>query len=207
MTDPDRRRHWDEVYVSKDETGVSWFQDVPEVSLELIDALGATPDAAIIDVGGGASRLVDALLARGFGDLTVLDLSSAALAASRARLGGMAGRVAWIAADVCAWEPARTYDVWHDRAAFHFLTEASDQAAYVARLRRALRPGGHVVIGTFAPDGPQRCSGLPVMRHDSDSLARVIGPEFALVAHRRHEHRTPAGAIQRFQFSVFRRAG
>ena len=103
MTDPDRRRHWDEVYVSKDETGVSWFQDVPEVSLELIDALGATPDAAIIDVGGGASRLVDALLARGFGDLTVLDLSSAALAASRARLGGMAGRVAWIAADVCAW--------------------------------------------------------------------------------------------------------
>lgn len=207
MNDANLKEHWDKVYASKGEDQVSWFQETPAVSLELIARTGVAPDAAIIDVGGGASRLVDALLARGFTDLTVLDLSAAALAASRLRLGEQAGRVVWVAADACAWTPTRAYDLWHDRAAFHFLTNPADQAAYVARLRRALRPGGYVIIGTFAPDGPEKCSGLPVMRHDAESLGRVLGADFALVAHERREHQTPGGAIQRFQFSVFRRAG
>jgi hypothetical protein len=117
-----------------------------------------------------------------------------------------AAKVAWIAADVTAWEPSETYDLWHDRAAFHFLTEAADQRAYAERVARAVRPGGHAVIGTFAPDGPERCSGLPVMRHDAASIVSVLGDKFALVETRRDDHVTPAGATQRFQFSLFRRA-
>ena len=120
-------------------------------------------------------------------------------------MGDKAKRVTWIAADVTAWEPSRSYDVWHDRAAFHFLTEPQDQAAYVARLRRALRPGGHAIIGTFAPDGPERCSGLLVSRYDASSLAETLGSGFALIDTRRHEHVTPSGATQKFQFTTFRR--
>jgi trans-aconitate methyltransferase len=148
---------------------------------------------------------VDALVARGFTDLTVLDLSSAALAASRKRLGVKSDQVEWIAADMTGWAPSRTYDVWHDRAAFHFLTDRADQAAYGARLRSALRQGGHAIIGTFAPDGPEKCSGLPVVRHDAASLQEIFGPEFALVDSRRHNHMTPLGVTQRFQFSTYLR--
>jgi trans-aconitate methyltransferase len=197
--------HWENVYVTKGETGVSWFQDAPLPSLELIALTGAGRHCAIIDVGGGASRLVDALLSRGFTDLTVLDLSTAALGAAKARIGAAAQAAHWLAEDATAWEPSRTYDVWHDRAAFHFLTDAADQAAYMARLRRALRPGGHVIIGTFAPDGPEKCSGLLVARHDAGSLGRALGADFALLDARRHDHLTPWGATQRFQFSTFRR--
>jgi trans-aconitate methyltransferase len=163
------------------------------------------PGSGIIDIGGGASRLVDCLVFRGYEDVTVLDLSEAALAAARSRLGEIAGRVTWVAADVTIWEPSRTYDIWHDRAAFHFLTEREDQAAYVARLRRAVRPGGHAIIGTFAPDGPERCSGLLVSRYDATSLAATLGRGFELIDARRHEHVTPWGATQKFQFSTFRR--
>ena len=124
---------------------------------------------------------------------------------SQARLGERGAMVKWIAADVTAWQPPEMYDVWHDRAAFHFLTDPKDQAAYAERVSRAVRPGGHVIIGTFALDGPEKCSGLPVVRHDAASIGAVLGPSFALVESRRHEHRTPAGAIQRFQFSRFRR--
>ena len=195
--------HWDHIYETKAGNELSWFQEHPAVSLDLIGATGAKPGAAMIDIGGGASRLVDALLDEGFHALPVLDLSESALAAAKARLGPRSAKVAWIAADVTAWEPSETYDLWHDRAAFHFLTGAADQRAYAERVTRAVRPGGHVIIGTFAPDGPQSCSGLPVLRHDAASIGAVLGQGFVLVHSRRHDHVTPAGRTQRFQFSSF----
>lgn len=204
----DRHTHWQEVYTTKGETDVSWFQETPEVSLQLLALAGADPGKSIIDIGGGASRLVDSLLDSRFGRLSVLDLSEAALAAARARLGARADGVEWIAADATTWTPREAaYDFWHDRAAFHFLTEPRDQADYIERLRRGLRVGGHVIMGTFAPDGPEKCSGLPVARHDAGSLSVLMGKGFALVDQRRHEHATPWGSIQKFQFSTFRRDG
>lgn len=207
MTSEARQAHWSRVYQTKREDEVSWFQESPTISLELIRASGIGADASIVDVGGGASRLVDALLDAGFRRIAVLDLSEDALAASQARLGPRSAAVQWIVADVTDWQPGETYDVWHDRAVFHFLTEAKDQAAYVACMMRAVRPAGHVIIGTFAPDGPERCSGLPVVRHDAASLGAILGPSFELIESRRHDHRTPAGVTQRFQFSRFQRAG
>lgn len=205
MSELARERHWENVYKEKGEYQVSWFQESPAISLDLLDAVGATPKSAVIDIGGGASRLVDALLDRGYGDVTVLDLSEPAIAIAKGRLGERAASVAWIAGDVTKWEPVPRYDVWHDRAAFHFLTEASDRTAYAARLTTALRPGGHAIIGTFAMDGPERCSGLPVIRYDAARLGAALGSSFALVETRRHDHKTPWETIQRFQFSVFRR--
>lgn len=165
--------------------------------------MGAHSDA-IIDIGGGASRFVDDLLQKGFRDLTVLDLSSSALAAAKARIGADADRINWIVADVVTWQPPRAYSVWHDRAAFHFLTAEPDRGAYVVRLAQALKPGGHAVIATFAPDGPERCSGLPVMRYDAETLGRTLGAAFKLISTQRHDHTTPWGTRQAFQFSVFR---
>src|SRR5215207_9202003 len=207
MSEPTRKTHWENVYTAKGEREVSWYQDSPAPSLELIALTGVSRHAAIIDIGGGASRLVDNLLAQGFERLTVLDLSAAALDAAKARLGEKAAIVRWEVADITTWNPPERYDLWHDRAAFHFLTEQADQSAYVARARQALSPGGHLIIGTFALDGPERCSGLPIVRHDSASLSALLGPEFNLIDARRHEHATPWGAVQRFQFSTFRRAG
>jgi SAM-dependent methyltransferase len=207
MSDANRQAHWENVYTTKGEKEVSWFQETPAPSLELIALTRLSPDAAIIDIGGGASRLVDDLLARKFHRLTVLDLSGAALAAARLRLGKNGAEVQWVVADVTKWEPAEAYDLWHDRAAFHFLTDPADQSAYVDRIKRAVKPRGHVIIGTFAPDGPERCSGLPIVRHDADSLAKILGSDFVLTDTRRHDHATPWGAVQRFQFSTFRRAG
>jgi ubiquinone/menaquinone biosynthesis C-methylase UbiE len=206
MPSPDSHAHWQNVYATRRETEVSWFQATPSVSLDLIRSLGALPRLAIIDVGGGASRLVDALLEEGCTELTVLDVSEAALSAARARLGDRAAGVQWVTADVTRWEPQRQYDLWHDRAAFHFLTEAGDRAAYLERLSRALPPGAHAIIATFANDGPERCSGLPVVRYDAQALARTLGSRFALVATRREDHLTPMGTTQRFQYSVFRRS-
>ena len=205
MNDVRRQDHWEKVYTAKGENEVSWFQETPAPSLELIELVGAIRSSGIIDIGGGASRLVDCLVAQGYADVTMLDLSAAALASARSRLGDKANGVSWIAADVTLWEPSRSYDVWHDRAAFHFLTDPNDRTAYLARLRRALRLGGHAIIGTFAPDGPERCSGLLVSRYDADSLAATLGRGFELIDTRRHEHVTPWGATQKFQFSTFRR--
>lgn len=206
MTDASRKAHWENVYGTKSENEVSWFQESPAPSLELIELAKPAGEAAIVDIGGGASRLVDELLARGFSNLTVLDLSEAALAAARVRLGDRAAQVQWIVADVTKWVPPRLFDIWHDRAAFHFLTDPGDRAAYVACLDKAIKPGGSVIIGTFALDGPEKCSGLPINRYDAASLGEVLGSGFELVHTRRHEHATPWAAIQRFQFSVFRRA-
>lgn len=206
MSTLDRGQHWETVYKSKGEREVSWFQETPAISLALIRSTGVAPRSPLIDIGGGASRLVDALLERGYESVTVLDVSEAALARARQRLGAAAAKVTWVAADVVGWTPPQTYELWHDRAAFHFLTEASDRSAYVAGLRAALRSGGYAVISTFALDGPERCSGLPVVRYDAASLGVTLGEDFTLVETRPHDHLTPTGSLQRFQFSVFRRA-
>jgi SAM-dependent methyltransferase len=207
MNDASRKAHWENVYRTKSENEVSWFQESPAPSLELMELAKPACDAAIVDIGGGSSRLVDELLARGFSNLTVLDLSQAALAAAKVRLGDKADQVRWIAADVTTWVPTRLFDIWHDRAAFHFLTDPADRAAYVACLDKAIKPGGSAIIGTFALDGPEKCSGLPINRYDAASLGEVLGSGLELVHTLRHEHLTPWAAIQRFQFSVFRKPG
>jgi SAM-dependent methyltransferase len=204
MSTTERQAHWERVYTTKGETEVSWFQEIPAPSLELMALIGATARSSIIDVGGGASRLVDCLVAQDYEDLTVLDLSEAALATAKRRIGDKAKQVKWIVADATAWQPSQSYDVWHDRAAFHFLTDPADQAAYVERLRLALRRGGHAIIATFALDGPEKCSGLPVARHNADSLGAALGRGFVVVDTRPHEHVTSWGTTQRFQFSTFR---
>ena len=205
MSEPGRQAHWRKVYKEKGEKQVSWFQEKPALSLELIHGVGPKPNSAIIDIGGGASRLVDVLVSEGYRDLTVLDLSDDAVAIARSRLAELAVMVKWIVADVTEWEPSRQYDLWHDRAAFHFLTEAADRAAYLDHMRQAIRPGGQAIIATFAIDGPDRCSGLPVMRYDATLLSAVLGRAFALIGTRRQDHTTPTGGVQRFLFSVFRR--
>lgn len=207
MPSLDRKSHWETVYARKDESEVSWYEQTPALSLELIAEAGATAESAVIDVGAGAARLVDGLLNLGYTDVTVLDVAASALSKAKARLGARASQVDWIVGDVTSWEPKRRYDVWHDRAVFHFLTDPRDRAAYVKRMGRAVKTGGHAIIGTFAPEGPERCSGLPVERYDAASLAAALPASFALVSTRVQEHRTPAGAIQRFQFSTFRNGG
>lgn len=201
-------RHWDEVYRSKGSTQVSWYRPRLDRSLALLERAQVSPNARVLDVGGGAATLVDELLARGATDVTVLDLSAVALAAAQQRLGASAARVRWLQGDVLTAElPAQGYDVWHDRAVFHFFTEAAAQARYVAQLRRALAPGGLVVVAAFAEDGPSRCSGLPVQRHSPSSLAAALGEGFLLLEHGREEHRTPGGATQPFVNAAFRGPG
>jgi trans-aconitate methyltransferase len=200
-----RQTHWDEVYTSKDENEVSWFQESPAPSLEIIALTSAKPTSAVIDIGGGSSRLVDALLDMNFQAVTVLDLSEFALNIAKTRLGHRAHKVTWLVADVTKWEPSAVYDIWHDRAALHFLTEEADRAAYVRNLTRALQPGGYAVIATFSPDGPDHCSGLAVRRYDAKSLGRLLGAGFELAETRNYAHQTPWGSRQAFQFSLFRR--
>ena len=207
MTD-DATPHWDARYAGSDLDRLSWFEEVPERSLSLIRR-AVPPGAAVIDVGGGASRLPDALLAAGFRDLTVLDLSAEALALSKARLGASGDSVDWQVADVTLWQPPRRYDLWHDRAVFHFLTGRDDRAAYVARMAEALRPGGTAIVMTFADDGPETCSGLPVQRYAPEGLAgksRRSPPAVPPRRAGRFTHVTPAGGEQRFQYSLFTRA-
>lgn len=206
---PADRTHWDEVYGARTEAALTWFEAEPGLSLSLITTYAA-PNDPVIDIGGGASRVMDALIALGFSRLSCLDLSQAALEASQARLGDRAGEVNWIAADVTHWAPRpAAYALWHDRAAFHFLTAPDQRAAYVARMAMALRSGGHTVIMTFAEDGPETCSGLPVQRYSPASLAAELDRHapggFVPVTSARHLHRTPKGAEQAFQVSVLRR--
>lgn len=198
----ERQAHWQRVYTSKEENQLSWHEDAPALSLALLGEAGLRPEMAVIDIGGGTSRLVDALVASEQAHITILDLSAAALDTAKKRLAG-AGNVEWVAGDVTEWQPKRSYDLWHDRAAFHFLTDPEDQRAYVRVMARALKTGGRAVIGTFAPDGPEKCSGLPVARHDAASLRAVLGEGFSLISTRRNEHTTPWGAVQQFQFGTF----
>jgi trans-aconitate methyltransferase len=195
-----RREHWSQVYQSKEARNVSWYQRTPSMSLELIAACGIPKEAGILDVGGGASTLVDSLLERGHAPIVVLDLSEAALNQSRSRLGARADAVAWHVADVTSFTPPHRFGLWHDRAVFHFLTEAEDRRAYVRTLRQTLQPGGGVVIATFAIDGPSRCSGLDVMRHDAGSITAELGTDFRLDEVRSELHVTPWQSEQRFTY-------
>jgi SAM-dependent methyltransferase len=209
MTDTaedERRTHWQGVYGAKAPGEVSWFQDRPHVSLELVEATGLSADASMLDVGAGASTLVDHLLAAGHSSLAVLDISEAALRHAQARLGTEAARVQWIAADVTRWRPEVPVDLWHDRAVLHFLTTRAHQQAYADTLRAALKPCGWAIIAGFAPGGPLKCSGLEIVQYDAESLAELLGYEFELIEMRDEVHHTPWGAEQAFRYHLFWRS-
>ncbi|HWE76737.1 MAG TPA: class I SAM-dependent methyltransferase [Stellaceae bacterium] len=201
----DRQTHWNDTYRSRGEDQVSWFQVNPARSLALIRAAAPDHSAPIIDIGGGASRLADTLLAEGYRDLTVLDIAETGLGKTKARLGAEADKIAWIVADVTRFQPARTWQVWHDRAVFHFLTEPAAQDAYIAALKRGTAAGSNVIIATFALNGPERCSGLPVQRYSPATLASRLDGDFALYAEGEESHATPFGTTQQFQYAAFRR--
>lgn len=192
-----RALHWDDVYRRLGPQGVSWYQPVPSMSLELVADLGIPPETAVVDVGGGASGLAGSLLGRGFSDLSVLDVSRAALDVVRRHIGPRPG-VHWIEHDLLTWVPPRRYGLWHDRAVFHFLVDPGERDRYLGVLSAAVAPGGHVILATFAADGPAQCSGLPAARYDPDALAELLGGVAEVVATRREEHVTPAGRIQPF---------
>lgn len=201
----ERQQHWEEVYRTKSADSVSWHQPTPEPSLHALDKLSVPTTASLIDVGGGASALVDHLLGRNFADLTVLDVADSALDTARRRLGASATKVHWEVADITDWSPPRRYDVWHDRAVFHFLTGDAQRRAYVDALREALAPGGALVIATFALDGPEKCSGLPVRRYDRTLLAQELGDDFTPIEDWRETHATPWGSTQAFTWCTFRK--
>lgn len=196
------RAHWDGAYAPGD-TAKSWYQAHARDSMELI---GDPAGRSIVDVGGGASTLVDDLIAAGCGDITVLDVSDAGMAIARDRLGSAAADVTWMTADIRSWSSQRTYDIWHDRAVLHFLTEQSDRAAYVRALRAATDVDSTVILGVFGPDGPTTCSGLPVRRYDSTSVAELLGAEFEVLSSSPAMHTTPSGGTQQFLWTVARRA-
>ena len=201
-----KREHWEKVWRTHPPTGVSWYAPHLAESLRLIREVTG-PGASVIDVGGGASTLVDDLIDAGYSRLTVLDISEAALSIARARLGERGGRVQWVQADITsAALPEASYDVWHDRAVFHFLTEQPARDAYVRALERGLKPGGWVIIGTFAPRGPERCSGLEVVRYDASGVQRALGTHFLLSAAAEQTHLTPDGRQQHFTVCRLQRA-
>lgn len=200
-----RKTHWEQVYREKSPDAVSWYQTRPEPSLSMIRAIGLRPDAPIIDVGGGASTLVDHLLDEDYTDLTVLDLSAAAIGHARQRLGKRAEAVAWIEADITGFQPARRYALWHDRAVLHFLVDPEDRRRYRAALDSATEPGSHIVIGTFSESGPEKCSGLEVVRYNHRTLAGLLGDAYRLRTHQTVVHRTPWEAEQSFLFCHFQR--
>lgn len=201
----DLASHWADVYAARGAREFSWYQARPATSLRLIEELGVGRDAAVIDVGGGASSLVDHLVEREFGDVTVVDISGSALDVARARLGAKATRVNWLAGDILRLQPRGPFGLWHDRAVFHFLTGAAERAGYVATLAGAVPAGGHAIMATFADDGPERCSNLPVRRYSPEQLAAELGPDFRMVDALRETHVTPAGNAQNFIYCCFRR--
>jgi len=201
----ERQTHWDNIYAQRQPAELGWYQAHPETSLRLIAASGVGKDAALIDIGGGASLLVDKLVEAGYAKVTVLDISAAAIAAAQARLGARAGALRWLTQDVTAFVPPEKYALWHDRAVFHFLTEAADRQAYLAAAATALDAGGQMIVATFAPDGPEKCSGLPVVRYDAASLVREAGEPFELLETCGETHVTPGGVKQSFSYCRFRR--
>jgi SAM-dependent methyltransferase len=198
-------RHWTQVYKDKAHTALSWYQEVPEPSLRALSRVGASPSCSLIDVGGGASNLVDALLEQEWEDITVLDIAAPALQAAKARLGPLADKVRWEVADITDWHPSRTFDVWHDRAAFHFLTVPEQREAYRLALSHGVAEGGLVIISTFALDGPEMCSGLPAQRYDAARLAVEMSDTLGLIESWRNDHITPWGANQSFNWCAFHR--
>jgi len=204
----ERKAHWERVYSSKSTDRLGWYKPRLQTSLDWIRSLDLSSDAPIIDVGGGASTLIDDLLGQGHTDITVLDISDTALLLLRERLGDDAQKVTWLFADIATVElPDGHFDLWHDRAVFHFLTETEQQQRYRKNLSRSLKPGGHLIIGTFAPEAPPKCSGLPVQRYDHERLARTLGDEFELRRHHKEMHVTPGGIEQMYLYCEFQRQG
>jgi 2-polyprenyl-3-methyl-5-hydroxy-6-metoxy-1,4-benzoquinol methylase len=201
----DLKTHWEKVYSAKPASGVSWYQSEPRLSLELIRAVAPTSGGRIIDVGGGASVLVDRLLDQPFVRIAVLDIAETALGKVRSRLGERGGRIEWIAADVTEIQDVGTFDVWHDRAVFHFLTDAADRRKYVDLARRTVPAGGHLIIASFAEDGPKQCSNLGVCRYNAESIVAELGAGFSLFQWARETHITPCNTSQAFLYAVFRR--
>lgn len=203
--DEARKDHWERVYAGKASTEVSWYQQNPRCSLNLILETGVTPSQRIIDIGGGASTLVDYLLDAGYRNLSVLDIAHGAIEQAKARLGQRASRVTWLETDVTGFRPEQPYAVWHDRAVFHFLTDPLDRSAYVHAMASALQPGSHAIIATFGLGGPERCSGLEIVRYSPEALAAVLGDEFRLDRTASEDHLTPANAVQKFIYCRFTR--
>ncbi|HWB93232.1 MAG TPA: class I SAM-dependent methyltransferase [Puia sp.] len=198
--------HWDKIYHNKASDELSWTQEVPRTSLGFIDAFKLSADARIIDIGGGESRLVDFLLEKGYRNITVLDISREALRRAQERLGEKAALVKWVVADVANFIPEDSYDVWHDRATFHFLTRGEEIARYLLQARNALPAGGYFVIGTFSHNGPEKCSGLPVHQYSEQELTRELSQGFNKIRCITEDHRTPFQTVQNFLFCSFRRA-
>jgi len=203
MNEASRQDHWESVYSSKAFTDVSWFQPRPERSLQLIERTAVGRDEAIIDIGGGASTLVDHLLDDDFTDITVLDVSGRALEQAQERLGDRADDVNWVVSDVTAFRPSRKWQLWHDRAALHFLVEEQDRERYVEVLKSALAPGGHLVLAMFGPSGPLKCSGLEIRRYSIEMVEELLGAEFELQCQELENHVTPMGSNQQFLYSCW----
>lgn len=202
----DWKDRWEGIYSDREPAEISWYQAHPEYSLGLIGETDSGSGARIIDVGGGASTLVDHLIDTGYPNVTVLDISTTAILQARARLGDKSDQVTWLEGDIRDFSPDQPYDIWHDRAVFHFLTHAEDRAAYVEVLNKALKPGGHAIIATFSENGPSRCNGLDVVRYRPADLGRALGPSMRLVETLTEEHRTPGGGIQEFVYCRFCRS-
>lgn len=205
QTDFDRKSHWESVYSVKKSTEVSWYQQHPEISLALIKATGIDVTARIIDIGGGASTLIDFLLDAGYQNLSVLDIAHSAIEQAKLRLGDSANKVAWIESDITKFSPDETFGLWHDRAVFHFLSDEADRSSYVSTLTNALNPGAHVIIATFGLDGPEKCSGLNVVRYSPETMSAVLGENFQLVETSTEVHTTPRESSQSFVYCRFKR--
>jgi len=204
MTTTDRKSHWEHIYQTRPSDEVSWFQPTPALSLELIEQCNLSPEDSILDVGGGASKLADHLIEAGYRSITVLDITRAALEVTRSRLGEAADRVDWLEADATDFHLAHQVHLWHDRAVFHFLTQANDRHAYIANVKKTLLPGGHLIIAAFAPEGPKKCSNLDIVQYDSRKICIELGHAFELQQTRQETHKTPGGADQHFNYFLFR---
>ena len=203
----ERKSHWESFYLQKPVAETSWHQAIPQMSLEMVERADVSPDTAIIDIGGGASLLGDHLLERGFRDVTILDISRAAQVQAQTRLGEHSARLKWVEADVTRFKPQRRYGLWHDRAAFHFLTETEDRKKYASVLELTLDSGGQAIIATFSPSGPKKCSGLEIVQYDTASIEQALGPAFRLLEMQEDVHLTPDGREQRFNYFRFLKNG
>lgn len=205
METKDRKTHWENIYEVKNPTEVSWYQPTQKLSIDLISSTGLSKNAAIIDVGGGDSFLAEALLAEGYTNVTVVDISAKAIARARERMGSRAGLIKWIVADIAAFEPPEQYDLWHDRAAFHFLTKPDEIRNYISIAAGAVMSGGSLIVGTFSENGPQKCSGLEISQYSPEQLTATFEPTFKKKSCLYHDHPTPFGTVQNFTFCMFRR--
>lgn len=201
----DRKEHWEKIYNTKDFEETSWYQEKPETSLNIIESLGLSRDASIIDVGGGNSHLVDHLLKLGYKSLSVLDISEKAIKKARERLGEKAEEVNWFISDITKAEFNQEFDVWHDRAAFHFLTNARDIETYITKLNSSLKPGGYFILGTFSENGPDKCSGIEIKKYSSEDMRKQFERDFEIVRLENLDHKTPWDATQNFTFGLFRK--